>query len=183
MRFSAFSPILFLVGLGLASNEMSLGMRFWNTTTALPTATSPNFIAVTSSLSIDEVATIQIQIGSLSGSGVINLSNVATTSEVGQLNGLFNQTSFTNQSYPTKTNYLQPMFCQPKTTAALPSGSTSAQNFNAIVMGSTGQLSVGLTSLASQIFTGSGSYTSAELVKSPAILSAFIIQIAFMLLV
>jgi hypothetical protein len=183
MRFSTFSPVLFLLGLGLAYNEMSLGMRFWNTTTSLPTTTSPNFIAVTSSSSINEVATIQIQIGNLSGSGVINLSNVATTPEVAQLNGLLNSTSFSNQAYPTKTNSSQPTFCPLNTTAAFPSGSTSAQIFDATVGASTGQPSAGLTSLASQIFTGSGSRSNAELIKFPAILSGFIIQIAVMSLV
>jgi hypothetical protein len=182
MRFSTLSPVAFFLGLGLAYNETSPGMRFWNTTTSLPTATSPNFIAVTSSSSIEEVATIQIQIGSLSGSGVINLSNVATTPEVAQLNGLLNSTSFSNQAYPTKTNSLQPTFC-PLTTAAFPSGSTSAENFNATVGASTGQPSARLTSLASQIFTGSGSRTSAELLKLPVISSAFIVQIAIMSLV
>jgi hypothetical protein len=180
MRFSTLSPVAFFLGLGLAYNETNPGMRFWNTTTSLPTATSPNFIAVTSSSSIEEVATIQIQIGSLSGSGVINLSNVATTPEVAELNGLLNSTSFSNQPYPTKTNSSQPTLCPLNTTAAFPSGGTSAQNFNATVGAFTAQPSAGLTSLASQIFTGSGSRTSAELVKLPGILSAFIIQIAVM---
>jgi hypothetical protein len=183
MRVFTISPVVFFLSLGLAHNEPRFGMRFWNTTTSLPTATSPNFIAVTSSSSIDEVATIQIQIGTLSGSGVINLSNVATTPEVAQLNGLLNSTSFSNQAYPTKTNYSQPTLCPLNTTAAFPSGSTSAQNFNVTVGAFTGKPSAGLTSLASQIFTGSGSRTNAELIKFPAILSAFIIQIAVMSLV
>jgi len=150
MRFSTFSPVIFLIGLSLAYNEMSTGMRFWNTTMAQPTETPLNVIPLTSSSSIEEVATIQIQVGSLSGSGVISLRNVATTREVGQLNGSL-PTSFANQSYS------QPTSCQRNSTAAFPPGSTSAQNLDATMGASTGQPSAGLTSLTSQIFTGSGS--------------------------
>jgi hypothetical protein len=93
MRFSNFSPVVFLLGLGLAHNETGPGGHFWNTTTAHPAPTSSGFFANTSS--IEEVATIKIQIGNLSGSGVINLS-AATPSEAAQLSDLLDPTSFIN---------------------------------------------------------------------------------------
>jgi len=181
MRFSTLSAVAFFLGLGLAHYEPSFGTRFWNATAAKPTATSSNFVAITSSLSAKESATIQIQIGDLSGFGVIDLINVATTPDVAQPNSHLNSTS-SNQPYLTKPNYSQPTFYRPNITATSPSAGASAPIFNATV-GGTGQPSVGLTSLASQIFTGSGSPTSAELVKFPAIVSAFILQIAILSLV
>ncbi|KAF8862742.1 hypothetical protein BDZ45DRAFT_686570 [Acephala macrosclerotiorum] len=181
MRFSNFSPIIFLLGRGLAHNETGPGGRFWNTTTAHPAPTSSGFFANTSS--IEEVATIKIQIGNLSGSGVINLSNVATPSEAAQLSDLLDPTSFINQPHQTEANSSLSTFCPPNTTAAFPYRSTSARYFNATVGGPTAQPSVGPIPLTSRIFTGSGSYTSTGLLKLPAVLSAFIIQIAMMSLV
>ncbi|KAH9203166.1 hypothetical protein DL95DRAFT_419262 [Leptodontidium sp. 2 PMI_412] len=120
MRFSNFSPVVFLLGLGLAHNETGPGGHFWNTTTAHPAPTSSCFFAITNTSFIEEVATIKIQIGNLSGSGVINLSNVATPSEAAQLSDLLDPTSFINQPHQTEANSSLSTFCPPNTTAALP---------------------------------------------------------------
>ena len=175
MHISTLSVTVFLLGLGLAHNETGPRMHFWNTTTAQPTTTSSGFLAMTNDPFSEETATIKIQIGNLSGSGVIKLSSVSAASEASELSGLLNPTSFTNESYPTEAPSSQTTFCPPNTTAALPYQSTSARNSNATVKGTAGQPSVGPVSLTSPIFTGSGSPASAGLPKFPATLLALII--------
>lgn len=171
---------VFLLGLGLAHNKTSPGIHFWNTTTAQLATTSSDLSAITNSPFIKETATIQIQIGGLSGSTVIKLSNVSIVSIVYELSDLLNSTSFTNQPYQTEAPSSQTAFCPPNTTTASPYRDTSARNFNVTVKGPTAQPSVGLIPLTSPIFTGSGSPTSAGLPKVPATLLALIIQISIM---
>ena len=177
MRFSTLSPVIFLLGLSLAHHERHPILHFWNTTTAHPTPTSSDFFAITNSSSTKEVATVQIEIGNQSGSGIITLSNIATTSEAAQPSDLLDPTSFTNQ--PHQTNSSLPTLCPLNTTAPFPYLSASAWYLNATAGGPTAQPSVGPVPLTSQIFAGSGSRTSPELLKFP-ILSAFIIQITIM---
>ncbi|KAH8653967.1 hypothetical protein BGZ60DRAFT_547372, partial [Tricladium varicosporioides] len=183
MHISILLVTGFLLSPGLGYNEMGTGGHFWNTTTAQPSPTTSSFFASANRSSIEEVATIQIQIGNLSGSGVISLSNVAMTSDVAQLSDLLDPASFTNQSHLTESNSSLSTVCPPNTTLALPYRDTSVRNFNATLGSPTAQPSMGLLPLTSQTFTGSGSYTSTGLLKLPAVLSAFIIQIAIMSLI
>lgn len=180
MHISTLSAAVFLLGLSLAHNGTGPGMRFWNTTTAQLATASSGLSAVTNGPFIEETATIQIQIGNLSGSGVIQLSNVSIAPEASKLSDLLNPTSFTNQSHPTKASSSQTTFCPPNITAAFPYQVTSARNFNTTVKGPTGQPSVGPVPLASPIFTNSGSPGSAGLPKLPATLLALIVQIVIM---
>jgi hypothetical protein len=116
----------------------------------------------------------------LSGSGIIKLSNVSVASKASKLSDLLYPTSFTNQSHQTEAPSSQTTFCPPNTTTAFPYRGTSARYFNATVNDPTAQPSVGPIPLTSQIFTGSGSPTSAGLLKFPATLLALILQIAIM---
>jgi hypothetical protein len=99
MHISTLSTAVFLLGLGLAHNGTGPGMRYWNTTTAQLATASSGISAITNGPFIEETATIQIQIGNLSGSGVIKLSNVSMASKASKLSDLLNLTSFTNQSH------------------------------------------------------------------------------------
>jgi len=180
MHISTLSATVLSLGLGLAHNVTGPGMHFWNTTTVQPTTTSSGFLAITNGPFIEETVTIEIQIGNLSGSGVIKLSNVSAASEASELSGLLNPTSFTNQSHPTEASSSQTTSCPPNNTAAFPFQGTSARNYNATVFGPTGQPSMGPVPHPSPIFTSSGSLASAGLLKFPATLLALITQTAIM---
>ena len=88
MCFFTLISVICSLSLGLARNKTGLG-GYWNTIITLLTA---EFIS--NSLSLELAAIIQIQVGNLSGSGIITLSNVAPASqplEVGDsLNSTFN---------------------------------------------------------------------------------------------
>ena len=178
MHISALSAAVFLLGLGMAHNEPGPARHFWNTTTAQLATASSDLSAVTNGPFIEETATIQIQIGNLSGSGVIKLSNVAMASETPKLSDLLNATSFTNQSYQTEAPSSQTTFCPPNNTVAFPYRGTSARNFNATVNGPTAQPSVGPIPLTSPIFKGLA--TSAGLPKFPTTVLALILQVTVM---
>lgn len=80
MRFSTLIPIVSSISLGLAHNGAGLGSHSWNTTTS-------GFISTTDSSSIEQTATIRIELGNLSGFGVISLSMVGPASEPVELDG------------------------------------------------------------------------------------------------
>jgi hypothetical protein len=96
MHISTLSAAVFLLGLGLAYNETGPGMRFWNTTIAQLATASLGLFIITNGPFIKETATIQIQVGNLSGSGIIKLSNVSVAFEASKLSDLLHLTSFTN---------------------------------------------------------------------------------------
>jgi hypothetical protein len=140
------------------------------------------FLVITNGPFIKETVTIEIQIGNLSGSGIIKLSNISAVSEVSELSSLLNPTSFTNQSHLTEAPSLQTTSYPPNTTAAFPYQGTSARNYNTTVFGPTGQLSVGPVLPPLLIFASSESPASTGLLKFPATLFTLIIQIAIILL-
>jgi hypothetical protein len=176
MRFSTLIPIVSSLSLGLAHNKMG---HFWNTTTAQPIPTS-GFISTTNSSPLELVATIQIQIGNLSGSGVINLGSVAPASEPAELGNPLtppsNTSGISNQTEIVFTPCLNASL--PSETAAPPYQNSSALNFDitggyAIPQPTAGPVPANSpTGLG--LFTGSG-VQSRKLPDMPAFLSAILI--------
>lgn len=177
MRFSTLILIVSSLSLCLAHNKTG---HFWNTTTAQPSSTSSGFVSTTDSSSLELVATIQIQIGNLSGSGVINLNSVALASEPVELgdplippsntSGLSNQTEIAFTSCPDAS--------LPDATAAPPYQNSSALNFSI-----TGGYAIPRPSAAPipttsptdlGLFTGSG-VQSRRLPAMPTFLSAILV--------
>lgn len=145
MLFSTLSPIFLIFSLSLAQNNTRLGI-------VQPTISPFNPYIGSNSSSAEVVATIQIQIGDLSGSGVIYLSNVATTSESrGLTSTQLTQTPTTNAG-PYQTEictssnttasppYISPSTLDFNTTAGIPpyvAPSTSNFNTTAEISGTT----------------------------------------------
>jgi hypothetical protein len=76
MLLSAITPIFVLVGHGFAQREVSIVMHSQDMTTTIPqsSATSINASSLwTNALSVQSEATVEIQVGDLFGSAIIDL--------------------------------------------------------------------------------------------------------------
>jgi hypothetical protein len=180
MLFSTLSPIFLIFSLSLAQNNTRLGI-------VQPTISPFNPYIGSNSSSAEVVATIQIQIGDLSGSGVIYLSNVATTSESGGLMSTqLTQTPTTNAG-PYQTEictssnttasppYISPSTLDFNTTAGIPPYvAPSTLNFNttARTSGIQPPLTPTASSIDSGLFTSSGTQIHHGLPEMSALLSA-----------
>jgi hypothetical protein len=177
MRFSTLIPIVSSLSLCLAHNRTGLGSHFWNATTAQPNTTSSGFVLTTDSSSLELVATIQIQIGNLSGSGVISLAPVTDPVELGDPPiSPSNTSSLPDQGEIAFTTC--PNSSLPNATAAPPYQNSSALNFNITGGNAIPRFSAGPTPTISPTglgpFTGSG-VQSRRLPHMPIFLSAILV--------
>jgi hypothetical protein len=168
MRFSALPLVFFLVGLGLSQDEASLGNILQATTTLA--SSSPQV-----------VATIQIQIDGLLGSGVISLNNAPTISNSQGLDGFSSFTPTLMSDGPQQTDSF-PNLCDTtsllNTTTIPPRFANSTLNFNATAGPSAPRPFATPTPTALSIFTSSGVLTKRGFPDISALLSAVVIQIA-----
>jgi hypothetical protein len=189
MNFLILTFVFCLVDLALAHNKSRLGVA--------ETTRPANFhSAGTSSSSVESLATIQIQIGDLSGSGVIPLSNVITAPESSRTIRP-NQTSIVTESMFTSCitsfspettailSYLAPSTLSLNETArtsgiqspaTLPYVAPSTLNFNATT--GTSSIRRSLTPTAaptdSSLFADSGAQANPRVPEMSALLLAVV---------
>ncbi|KAF8856252.1 hypothetical protein BDZ45DRAFT_691885 [Acephala macrosclerotiorum] len=138
MHYSILSSAFFLFHLSLAENPTVPGGMFWNTTTA---TTLFDVSQETKTLSSEAVATIQLQIGELSGSGIISLSDITISSSSAGFDNLPTPTSSLSTA-PYQTETLLSSWRNAsltRTTANAAQQSLTVLNFNTTYGGATAQ--------------------------------------------